>query len=179
MSSPNDSFQYSFSYADAVNVLRLIRESATVSSFEFELGDIKLSVVREHARAAQATPAAQAPSPVPSAPAGPASQRAAAPANDSPATVNGKAAYAGAGEITVAAPMLGIFYRSPSPGADPFVREGDIVQAGDVIGLIEVMKLFTQVTAHCAGRVVRFDAQDNALVEHGESLMVIERLSDA
>ena len=56
--------------------------------------------------------------------------------------------------VTVRAPMLGIFYRSPSPEEPPFVEEGSAVHAGDTIGSLEVMKLFSSVTSPITGRIV-------------------------
>jgi len=76
--------------------------------------------------------------------------------------------------IEVRAPMLGVFYRSPEPGAPPFVQVGQTVAAKDTIGLIEVMKLFNQVPAGVHGRIVDIRVQDAAFVEHGQVLIVIE-----
>jgi acetyl-CoA carboxylase biotin carboxyl carrier protein len=76
----------------------------------------------------------------------------------------------------VRAPLLGVFYRCPSPGAPAFVNEGDVVGADDTVALIEVMKLFSSVTAGVQGRVVRIVAKNGEMVEHGQTLMLIEPL---
>jgi acetyl-CoA carboxylase biotin carboxyl carrier protein len=76
--------------------------------------------------------------------------------------------------IEVRAPMLGVFYRAPEPGAPPFVQVGQTVGAKDTVGLIEVMKLFNQVPAGVDGRIVDIRVQDAAFVEHGQVLIVIE-----
>jgi acetyl-CoA carboxylase biotin carboxyl carrier protein len=167
---------YSFTYQDAVDVLRLIRESEGVASFELEFGDIKLSIDRT-----ASSPARQAVAPVAAAPEALTAAPAALPAPArpaGPATVPAAAAEAD-GLDRVIAPMLGIFFRSPSAGEPPFVKEGDQVKAGDTVGLIEVMKLFTPVVTECAGRVVRVEAADAMLVEHGQTLLLIERSSHA
>ncbi|WP_068076713.1 acetyl-CoA carboxylase biotin carboxyl carrier protein [Novosphingobium lentum] len=74
----------------------------------------------------------------------------------------------------VAAPNIGTFYRSPKPGAAPFVELGQQVAAGSELCLLEVMKLFTSVTAPVAGTVRRIVAQDGELVEGGQMLFYIE-----
>ena len=76
--------------------------------------------------------------------------------------------------IEVRAPMVGTFYRGPSPEAPPFVEPGKVVAEGDPLCLIEVMKLFTTVTAEAAGRVVEICAENAAMVEYGQALFVIE-----
>ncbi len=166
--------QYTFSYQDAVEVLRLVRDNDSVTSFELEMGDVKLSIHRAAGDVTAATPRSTVTAP--------ASQPSSEPSRMEPETVETRDAAAhGAGPdsaVRVVAPMLGIFYRSPSPGAAPFVQEGDLVKAGDSLGLIEVMKLFTTVEAECSGRIKRIEAGDNALVEHGDLLMLIEPTPD-
>jgi acetyl-CoA carboxylase biotin carboxyl carrier protein len=80
------------------------------------------------------------------------------------------------GLVAIRAPMLGTFYRSPAPGEPPYVQPGDVVDEKFTIGLIDVMKLFTQIPAGMAGRVVEIVAQDATLVEHGQPLVFIEPL---
>ncbi|MEX5261541.1 acetyl-CoA carboxylase [Kocuria sp. CPCC 205263] len=74
----------------------------------------------------------------------------------------------------ITAPMIGVFYRSPSPGAPPFVQEGEEVQADTTIGIIEVMKLMSPVTAGVAGRLVSFSVTDGEQVEFGQELAVVD-----
>jgi acetyl-CoA carboxylase biotin carboxyl carrier protein len=75
---------------------------------------------------------------------------------------------------TVAAPFTGVFYRSPTPAARAYVNEGDWVDADAVIGLVETMKIFNEVTADMAGRIVRFAAENGQLVHAGDALVVLE-----
>jgi acetyl-CoA carboxylase biotin carboxyl carrier protein len=70
--------------------------------------------------------------------------------------------------------MAGIFYRQPSPDADPFVEEGDRVQAGDVVGLIEVMKLFNEIIAPVTGVVTRIVVDNQERVEENQPLLYIQ-----
>jgi acetyl-CoA carboxylase biotin carboxyl carrier protein len=74
----------------------------------------------------------------------------------------------------VVAPFTGVFYRSPTPSARVYVNDGEWVDADAVIGLVETMKIFNEVTADVAGRVVRFEADAGQLVHTGEVLVVIE-----
>ena len=73
----------------------------------------------------------------------------------------------------VSAPMVGTFYRSPSPGAPPFVEIGSKVKKGDPICIIEVMKLFTTIHAEWNGTVTEIGAENATLVEYGQMLFVI------
>ena len=74
----------------------------------------------------------------------------------------------------VVSPLPGIFYRRPSPEAPPYKTDGDTVKVGDVIGLVEVMKQFTEVHADADGTVVRFLAENEAPVAPEEPLLLIE-----
>jgi acetyl-CoA carboxylase biotin carboxyl carrier protein len=73
----------------------------------------------------------------------------------------------------LAAQAVGVFYRCPEPGADPFVREGDAVTAGQQIAIIEAMKLMLPVEAERAGRIVEVLKGDGEPVEYGEPLFAL------
>ena len=83
---------------------------------------------------------------------------------------------AAASARTVGAPLTGIFYRSASPQSGPFVQEGSTVAVGDVVGLIEAMKLFNEIKSHVAGRVLRVAAEAGALVKAKQTLIEVEPL---
>ncbi len=74
----------------------------------------------------------------------------------------------------VVAPLTGLFYTAPSPGAEPYVREGGQVAVGQVIGLIEAMKLFNEIKSDIAGRVVRLCVESGALVKAKQPLLEVE-----
>lgn len=90
---------------------------------------------------------------------------------------------AAAGEIvpdhlkTITAPMVGTFFRASSPDAPPFVREGDMVEAGQTVCIIEAMKLFNEIQSDVSGRVVRILSENGNPVEYGQPLILIEPLS--
>jgi acetyl-CoA carboxylase biotin carboxyl carrier protein len=75
---------------------------------------------------------------------------------------------------TVNAPLTGIFYRAPSPQAPPLVQVGSVIAAGDVIGLIEAMKLFNEIRSTAAGRVKRVVAENGQLVRAHQPLLELE-----
>jgi len=77
---------------------------------------------------------------------------------------------------TVNAPLTGIFYRSPAPQAPPFIQVGSQVAEGEVIGLIEAMKLFNEIKSDLSGRVVRVVAENGKLVKAKQPLIEVEPL---
>jgi acetyl-CoA carboxylase biotin carboxyl carrier protein len=76
--------------------------------------------------------------------------------------------------IPLESPMVGVFYRSPSPEDPPFINVGDIVHIGQVIGLIEAMKVYSEVPAEASGRVTEISAENGSLVQQGEPLYLVE-----
>jgi len=70
-------------------------------------------------------------------------------------------------------PMAGIFYRAPSPGAEPIVVVGDEIEPGQTVGLIEAMKTFNEVTAEFAGKVLEFYVQDSEGVREGQPILCL------
>jgi acetyl-CoA carboxylase biotin carboxyl carrier protein len=77
---------------------------------------------------------------------------------------------------SVKAPLTGIWYSSPAPGSAPYVTAGGEVGVGQVIGLIEAMKLFNEIKSDLAGRVVRVQAEDGKLVKAKQPLIEVEPL---
>jgi acetyl-CoA carboxylase biotin carboxyl carrier protein len=78
------------------------------------------------------------------------------------------------GRHAVTAPLVGTLYRAPQPGADPFVKEGDVVDAVQTVAIVEAMKLMNQVPAGVPGRIVEIVAEDGQWVEFEQVLMFIE-----
>ena len=70
--------------------------------------------------------------------------------------------------------MVGTFYRAPAPGAEPYVKEGDLVQKGTVLCVIEAMKLMNEIESEVKGRIARIVAQNGQPVEFGQPLFLIE-----
>ncbi len=78
------------------------------------------------------------------------------------------------GLFIIKSPIVGTFYSSPSPNAPPFVKVGDTVQVGQVICIIEAMKLMNELEAEQAGQIVRTYVQNGQPVEYGQSLFALE-----
>ena len=136
--------------AQLVRRLAALLEETGLTELEVTSGDQSIRVARApSAKAAAAPPAAAA------------AQPAATPA-------------AGPDPNAVTAPMVGVVYLSPEPGAPPFVRTGDTVSEGQTILLIEAMKTFNPVRAPRAGRIARILVADKTPVEYGEELVIIE-----
>jgi acetyl-CoA carboxylase biotin carboxyl carrier protein len=112
---------------------------------------------------------------------GPGAAQAADPGAASPAAERSSAASSAReptnpARAAVLAPLTGIFYASPSPGSPPFVAVGREVVAGQVIGLIEAMKLFNEIKSDKSGRVVRVVAENGTLVKAKHPLIEVEPL---
>lgn len=75
----------------------------------------------------------------------------------------------------VICPMVGVFYRAPSPNDDSFVEIGDTVEVGQTLGLVETMKVFNEITSEVAGVVKEIKAETAQLVETGDVLMTIQK----
>lgn len=76
--------------------------------------------------------------------------------------------------FTVTSPMVGTFYLAPSPKDPAYVKLGDEVQPGDVIGIVEAMKIMNEIEAEIRGRVVELLVENGQAVEYGQPLMIIE-----
>jgi acetyl-CoA carboxylase biotin carboxyl carrier protein len=143
--------------ADVAEIMRLVEQSG-FDELNLEIDGTKISL-RRGAPIGTASAAAAVPSVAPlAAAAAPAAQAASDPT-----------------AVDLPSPLLGTFYRSPKPGAPPFVQVGSPVEADTIIGIIEVMKLMNTVRAGVRGTVAEFLAADGALVEYGEVLLRVRK----
>jgi acetyl-CoA carboxylase biotin carboxyl carrier protein len=76
--------------------------------------------------------------------------------------------------VAIVAPLTGVYYSSPSPTSPPFVALGDVVHVGQVIALVEAMKVFNEVQAEVSGRVVELVATNGDVVQKGDALIRVE-----
>jgi acetyl-CoA carboxylase biotin carboxyl carrier protein len=144
-------------------LIDLVSES-NVSELEITEAEGKVRIVKGGTALVQqgvATPAALAPAVAPSA---------AAPV-PAPAPVAAVAAPAG---HTVKSPMVGTFYRSPSPGAKSFVEIGSVVKEGETICIIEAMKILNEIEADKSGTITQILCENGQAVEYGQPLFIIE-----
>jgi acetyl-CoA carboxylase biotin carboxyl carrier protein len=79
-----------------------------------------------------------------------------------------------AGHVTITSPIVGTFYRSPSPDADPYVEEGDYVKKGQVLCIVEAMKLMNEIESEVDGRVTKILVESTKPVEYGQALFLID-----
>ena len=134
-----------------------------ISEVALEMDDFKVTIKTGTGEAVLAqAPAAAAPTAL-AAPAAPA-----APAADSPA------ADEFAHCIAVKSPMIGTFYRRPSPDKDIFVNIGDVVAEGDCVCIIEAMKLFNEIESEIAGKIVKVLVEDGSPVEYDQPLFLVD-----
>ena len=140
-------------------IVKLMKDN-DLSYFQFEKDGFKVKL-RRGAEQIFATPAAFAPAPV----AAPAPAANAAPVVAAPAKPEGT-------EIT--SPMVGTFYASPSPGAEPFVKVGDAVAVGQTICIIEAMKVMNEIKAEKSGVVSAVVAEDGNPVQFGAPLFLLK-----
>jgi acetyl-CoA carboxylase biotin carboxyl carrier protein len=143
-----------------------------ISEFELERGDVKVRIKRGDSSTpviAHAVPMA------PMAVAAPVAQPAAHPAPTPPTTPAPPPAIPAVEEELhfVKSPIVGTFYESPAPGALPFVKPGDQVAAGQVVCIIEAMKLMNEIESDASGEVVKVLVNNNQPVEYGQPLFSI------
>jgi acetyl-CoA carboxylase biotin carboxyl carrier protein len=140
-----------------------------ISEFELERGDVKVRIKRGGAEAApvivHAAPMAMAPAPVQSI-------HAVAPAASVPTAAAPPAAVEEELHM-VKSPIVGTFYESPAPGSLPFVKPGDQVAAGQVLCIIEAMKLMNEIESDASGEIVKLLVSNGQPVEYGQPLFAI------
>jgi len=142
---------------------KLVRQLATVlddtglTEIEYEMNGLRIRVARTAREALIAAPQ-------------PASIAPSTATEPTPAALSDPANHFGA----VKAPMVGVAYLLPEPGAPPFVTIGDEVKAGQTVALIEAMKTFNPVKATKSGKVTSIIVENGAPVEYGEPLVIIE-----
>ena len=147
---------------------------AGVTEVEIEKKDFKITIKSEIPKKKGATgmeAAIQVPMPV--AAAMPAAPVVAAPAPAVPAP-EAKATSKEDNYITVKSPMIGTFYRRSSPYKDPFVEVGKSISTGDVVCVIEAMKLFNEIESEVNGKIVKILVDDNSPVEYDQPLFLVD-----
>jgi acetyl-CoA carboxylase biotin carboxyl carrier protein len=151
-------------------LIELLEESG-IAEIEIKEGEEAVRISRMPAggvAAHAAPPAVHAPAGAVSPSAAAAAAQAAAPAAEA------LAPRPKSNEHVITAPMVGTFYGSPSPGAKPFVEIGDEIKLGQVLCIIEAMKMMNQIEADKAGRITSVMARNGDPVEFGQPLFVVE-----
>lgn len=140
---------------EIVNVL----EGSSIGELELTEGGTEIIIRRHPGMVLSAAPTAQASAAIPTPAAAP--KRGAKP----------KRAEQG---IAIVAPLTGVYYSAASPSSPPFVNIGDVVQVGQVVALIEAMKVFNEINAEASGKVIALVATSGSVVQKGDVLLRIE-----
>ncbi len=164
----------SLTYREVAEILKVI-DASDCEELELEFEGVRL-VVRRHGGTRVEELTGVTPDPEPTVPTGDSAGGAESEATDTDTATT--VTTRSDGRIEVHAPMVGTFYCSPSPGEPPFVQQGDKVERGTPLCLIEVMKLFTTLEATVAGTVREVLVADGELVEYGQALFVIDPAGD-
>lgn len=140
-------------------------------------GDFEISVrTKEYARvkgtqASSSAPVismtpAQPAAVEPSAPSAPASAASGGEKEEGDASTNGL--------YEIKSPIVGTFYRSPSPDKPPFIKVGDVIKSGDVVCIVEAMKLFNEIESEANGKIVKVLVEDGTPVEYDQALFLVD-----
>ncbi|HYG51751.1 MAG TPA: acetyl-CoA carboxylase biotin carboxyl carrier protein [Flavobacteriales bacterium] len=155
------------------DLIKFVSKSG-VSEVEIEQKDFKIIIKTDNKKQAPVQQIIQATAPVAQpmiaqpavTPVAPATQ---AETPKTPAAVNDESKY-----ITIKSPMIGTFYRQPGPDKPLFVNVGDTIKKGDTICIIEAMKLFNEIEAEVAGKIVKVLVDDASPVEYDQPLFLVE-----
>ncbi len=158
-----------FTFEEICELIRLVGTTG-IAGVEVEHGGVRLRIEGVRAPTVAAAPpvppapvpAPAAPQPVPAAPAPAAPEEAAAPEVEDEEGLH-----------FVTSPIVGTFYRAPNPDADPYVKVGDFVEKGQVLCIVEAMKLMNEIEADVSGTIVRIYPENAQPVEYGERLFAI------
>ena len=157
---------------DIKTLIKMVTDT-DISEFEMENAEERIVIKRgpDQEIIHVAAPVAAAPAPAAQV-AAPAAAPTAAPAA---APTDGKPAISGNQQI-ISSPIVGTFYRKPSPDADPFTEVGSVVEKGGVVCLVEAMKMFNEIEAEFKCKIVEILKEDAQPVEFGDPLYIVEPL---
>ena len=153
---------------DLKTLIKMVTET-DITEFELENAEDKIVIKRGCSTAA---PQYQMQQPISYqyAPAAPAAPFQAIPGADAPAAIEKEL-----GEV-ITSPIVGTFYRSPAPEASAYVEVGQVVEKGEVLGIVEAMKLMNEIEAEFRCKIVRICKENAQPVEYGDQLFIVEKL---
>jgi acetyl-CoA carboxylase biotin carboxyl carrier protein len=160
-------------YDDLLQIVELIKSAESFSEFHLKIGDIELDLRKADAGASASSAAAASTALAPADDAV-AAEPPLAQADRIPVAAAKAAVEVPAGAVVIKSPMVGTFYRSPEPGAKPFVEVGQRVSPDTTVCIIEVMKLMNSIAAGCDGTVTHVLANDAEPVDVGQLLIIID-----
>lgn len=151
------------------NLIKFVAKSG-VAEVKLKSGEFAISIKNVPEQIVSSAPAPVVQQPV----VAQAPQAVAAPATEAKVEEAPKEAAEDANYITIKSPMIGTFYRRPSPDKDLFVNVGDSVQQGDVVCIIEAMKLFNEIESEVSGKIVKVLVDDATPVEYDQPLFLVD-----
>lgn len=140
---------------DIQDLVEILNEQ-NLNEIEVQRGDVRVRIRREATTGVQATSSTE-------------------PGQSSDALAD-SVARESSRLLTVTSPVVGTFYRSSSPDVDPYVEEGDLVSRGQILCIVEAMKLMNEIESEVDGRVIKVLVENDAGVEYGQPLFVIDPL---
>lgn len=160
----------SFNIDEINSILKAVKSSG-VNELKLEKGDFKITIRQGQPIVSQA-PALPAVAPAVASPVAPvmdtlppAEKKETPPAQAAPDTTH---------LVTIYSPMIGTFYRSPGPDKPPFINVGDVIKEGDVLCIVEAMKLFNEIESEISGKIVKVLVDDASPVEYDQPLFLVE-----
>ena len=151
--------------ASRIRALGEIAVEFDLDAIRVRTGEVEIEIVRRDP-AVHAGPVTYLPAP--------AAGAAAPPAPAAAAAGSGEGTQPGPNVRRIQAPVVGVFYRAPAPGSDPFVEVGSRVKLGDALCILEAMKLMNEINTDVAGTIVRIIPENGELVSLGQDLFWIE-----
>jgi len=152
------------------DLIKLIDEHK-LAEFKYEKADVKLTIRSSTYSKEKTAVLTAAPMPAPTIM--PAHPPQAVPAAVPPAAVQPEAVEA-SNLLEVKCPIVGTFYRSPGPDKDPFIQVGDSINEGDVVCIVEAMKLFNEIETEVTGKIVKVMVEDASPVEYDQVLFLVD-----
>lgn len=153
---------------DIQNLIKFVAKSGA-SEVKLEMEDIKITI-KTGTEKTETTILQQAPSGIPQMASNPAVSQVPAPAaNEDSVTNEDEVKY-----IEITSPIIGTFYRRPSPDKPVFVEVGDVVSPHTVVCMVEAMKLFNEIESEVSGKIVKILVEDGTPVEYGQPIFLVE-----
>lgn len=155
-------------FKEIQELIKAVNKS-NISKVQIKNGDFEICIKQAFQTevAVAAAPAVQVAAPQVAA-------QATAPVNQEPEATQVAAADDTGNLLTIKSPMIGTFYRSPSPDKDPYIAVGDSVKKGDVVCIVEAMKLFNEIESEVSGKIVKILVDDASPVEYDQPLFLVE-----
>ncbi|TDS65244.1 acetyl-CoA carboxylase biotin carboxyl carrier protein [Myroides indicus] len=152
------------------NLIKFVAKSGA-TEVKLEMDDFKITIKTTDAGSTETTYIQQVPvtSALPQAAAAQPTSPAAPTATETPKTDDNSSKY-----VTIKSPIIGTFYRKPAPDKDSFVEVGKTIKAGDVVCVIEAMKLFNEIESDISGKIVKVLVDDSSPVEFDQPLFLVD-----